>query len=162
MLYMPLDLAKHSPAIPWKHFKEKGKSVVMAALDRRMANFDKLPSLPSSNIYADSHLFDVHPADVPCAAALNTNICPHKFEVTAAIDALKRNKSSDLYGMQSECNIDAASHLTCSFGFYCCQYNILHSCLFQSFTITHLEAFALLSRASPRQIPRCDCGYCPV
>ncbi len=114
MLYMPMDLAKHSPAKPWKHFKEKGKSVVMAALDRRMANFDKLSSLPSSNIYADSHLFYVHPADVPCAAALNTNICPHKFEVTAAIDALKRNKASDLNGMQSECNIDAASHLTCS------------------------------------------------
>ncbi|DBA92192.1 TPA: hypothetical protein ACH3X1_015902 [Trebouxia sp. C0004] len=51
----------------------------------------------------------VHPADLPSAAALNTAI--HPDEVVAAITALKRNKSSDLYGMPSELIIDVASHL---------------------------------------------------
>ncbi len=43
------------------------------------------------------------------AAALNTVI--HPDEVIAAITALKRNKSSDLYGMRSEFIIDAVPHL---------------------------------------------------
>ncbi len=55
-------------------------------------------------------MFDVHPADPPGATALNTAI--HPDEVLAAITALKRNNSCDLYGMRSVCIIDAASHLT--------------------------------------------------
>ena len=54
-------------------------------------------------------MFDVHPADLPSAAALNTAI--HPDEVLAAITALIRNKSSDLYGVRFEFIIDAASHL---------------------------------------------------
>ena len=51
---MPMDLAKHSPTKSWKHFKGKGKPVVIAALDRWMAQLDKLLILPRSDDYADS------------------------------------------------------------------------------------------------------------
>ena len=104
-----MDLARHSPAKFWKRFRKKGKSVPIADLDKWMAHFEKLLNVPRSDGYVDSHMFDVHPADLPSAAALNTAI--HPDEVLAAITALKRNKSSDLYGMRSEFIIDAASHL---------------------------------------------------
>ena len=92
-----MDLAKHSPAKFWKRFRKKGKSVPIADLDKWMAYFEKLLNVARSDDHVDSHMFDVHPADVPSAAALNTVI--HPDEVIAAITALKRNKSSDLYGI---------------------------------------------------------------
>lgn len=87
-----MDLAKHSSANFWKRFRKKGKSVPIADLDKLMAHFGKLLNVPSSDGDVDSHTFDVHPADVPSAATLNTAI--HFDEVIAAINALKRNKSS--------------------------------------------------------------------
>ncbi len=93
-----MDLAQHSPAKFWKRFRKKGRSVPVADLDKWMAHFEKLLIVPRSDDYVDSHMFDVHPVDLPSAAALNTAI--HPDEVVAAITALKRNKSSDLYGMR--------------------------------------------------------------
>ena len=103
------DLAMESPARFWKHFRQKGRTLPVADLDKWMRHFEKLLNVPMQDNSADAHLFDVHLPDLPSAAALNTTISPD--EVSAAIKALKRNKASDLYGMHSEFIIDAASML---------------------------------------------------
>ena len=103
------DLAKESPARFWKRFRQKGRTLPVADLDKWMRHFEKLLSVPMPNNSADTHLFDVNLPDLPSAAALNTTISTD--EVSAAIKALKRNKASDLYGMRSEFIIDAASML---------------------------------------------------
>ena len=56
-------------------------------------------------------MFDMHPPDLPSAAALNASIAVD--EVVAAVGALKRHKASDLFGMRSEFIIDAVAHLAC-------------------------------------------------
>lgn len=40
------DLAKHSPAKFWKRFRQKGKSLPVADLDKWMAHFEKLLNVP--------------------------------------------------------------------------------------------------------------------
>ena len=60
-----MDLAKHSPAKFWMRFRKKGKSVPIADLDKWMAYFEKLLNVARSDDHVDSHMFDVHPADVP-------------------------------------------------------------------------------------------------
>ena len=105
------DLAKHSPAKFWKRFWQKGKTVPIADLDKWMSHFDKLLNIPRNNLSSDSHMFDMHPPDLPSAAALNASIAVD--EVVAAVGALKHNKASDLFGMRSEFIIDAVAHLAC-------------------------------------------------
>ena len=65
-----IDLAKLSPAKFWKRFWKKGEPDPIADLDKWMAHFEKLLNVPRSDGYVDSHMFDVHPADLPSAAAL--------------------------------------------------------------------------------------------
>ena len=102
------DLAKESPARFWKRFRQKGRTLPVADLDKWMRHFEKLLKVPMQDNSLEAHLFDVHLPDLP-SAALNTTISPD--EVSAAIKALKRNKAYDLYGMRSEFIIDAASML---------------------------------------------------
>lgn len=104
------DLAKHSPAHFWRRFRQQNKAVPIADLDKWMAHFEKLLNVPVRDASTDSHFFDVHLPDSPCVAALNGCICAD--EVSDAIKCLKRNKSSDLYGMRAEFIIDATSQLS--------------------------------------------------
>ena len=84
-------------------------------------------------------------ADLPSVAALNTAI--HPDEVLAAITALIRNKSSDLYGMRSEFIIDAASHLAIPD-------SAVFNNVFDTSFLPHspLDASALFSRAEMSMI----------
>ena len=77
-----------------------------------MSHSDKLLNISRNKLSSDSHMFDMHPPDLPSAAALNASIAVD--EVVAAVGALKRNKASDLFGMRSEFIIDAVAHLACS------------------------------------------------
>ena len=63
-----MDFAKYSKVL--EALQKKDKSVPIADSDKWMAQFEKLLNVPRSAGYVAFHMSNVHPADLPSAAAL--------------------------------------------------------------------------------------------
>ncbi|KAA6424585.1 MAG: hypothetical protein FRX49_05794 [Trebouxia sp. A1-2] len=84
------DLARESPAKFWKRFRQQGKILPIADLDKWMGHFEKLLNVPlHDDGDSTDTIFDMHLLNLPSADALNSPISSD--EVRAAIKGLLAN-----------------------------------------------------------------------